>query len=126
MILCYFLIKDNSSTQLGTKNLNIVKKSQIVKQRVKYCFIESISVWDYLGLFGTIRDYLGLSVTSWDYLGLSWTIWNYLELSRNKTWSSVSNSSLSKTFALALVLFLLVKWTPYPLNSAKSPWIVYA
>ena len=74
---------------------------------------------------------------------------------RNKTWSSVSNSSLSKTFALCqfrklgsknrvgseknlgpkknfglkvffvVVLVILVTWTPSHLNSAKSPWVVY-
>ena len=47
---------------------------------------------------------------------------NSFDIILDKTWSSVSNSSLSKTFALALVLLVvLVTWTPNPLNSAKSP-----
>ena len=42
------------------------------------------------------------------------TPWNFLIAILNKTWSSVSKSSLSKTFALALVLLvLLVTWIVY-------------
>ena len=43
-------------------------------------------------------------------------------LDKHKTWSLVSNSSLSKTFAFALIL-LVPLVTDF---SAKSPWIVYA
>ena len=67
----------------------------------------SVTIWDYLGQYGTIWDNLVLSGTIWDYDGLSGTMMDYVGLSgiRVQVEAGESKLLLFETFSLFYFFF---------------------
>ena len=77
-----------------------------------------VTIWDYMGIYGTIWDSLGLSRTIWDYLGL---LWVYLGLSQTRVQVEAGESKLLLFETVWFTIFFLSR-TSYRGACAPKNW----